>query len=82
MALRLRMKGVRVRVRTRLVLVAMVVNLLSPVLGLGLRVSVGLCGLDLTHLGLLLAGDLLGVCSSRRVVRTRDRRVQADLYPG
>ena len=74
------------RVRSRRVLVAMVVDLAGPVVGL----SVSLCRLlgllKLAKLVLLVAGDLLRLGMvlgrRRRRVMSQDRRVRADLYPG
>ena len=74
------------RVRSRRVLVAMVVDLAGPVVGLGVSLGRLLGLLKLAKLVLLVAGDLLRIGMvlgrRRRRVMSQDRRVRADLYPG
>ena len=74
------------RVRSRRVLVAMVVDLAGPVVGLSVSLGRLLGLLKLAKLVLLVAGDLLRIGMvlgrRRRRVMSQDRRVRADLYPG
>ena len=74
------------RVRSRRVLVAMVVDLAGPVVGLSVSLGRLLSLLKLAKLVLLVAGDLLRIGMvlgrRRRRVMSQDRRVRADLYPG